>query len=96
MKKLSSLKEKFNTASIGDLINFACFVVSIVLGVIAFFLPPKGQIDNSVLMFIAEVGVFSTISRVPDFVKAVRDNHTNLEIKRGETSIKIEGDNDEK
>ena len=94
MKKLSNLKEKFHIASIGELINFACFVVSVVLGVIAFFLPPKGQIDNSVLMFIAEVGVFSTISRVPDFIKSVRDNHTNLEIKRGETSIKIEGDND--
>ena len=94
MKKLSNLKEKFHIASIGELINFACFVVSVVLGVIALFLPPKGQIDNSVLMFIAEVGVFSTISRVPDFIKSVRDNHTNLEIKRGETSIKIEGDND--
>lgn len=96
MKKLSNLKEKFNTASIGELINFACFVVSVVLGVIAFFLPPKGQIDNSILMFIAEVGVFSTISRVPDFIKSVRDNHTNLEIKKGDTSIIIEGDNDEK
>lgn len=94
MEKLSNLKEKFHIASIGELINFACFVVSVVLGVIAFFLPPKGQIDNSVLMFIAEVGVFSTISRVPDFIKSVRDSHTNLEIKRGETSIKIEGDND--
>jgi hypothetical protein len=94
MKKLSNLKENFHIASIGELINFACFVVSVVLGVIAFFLPPKGQIDNSVLMFIAEVGVFSTISRVPDFIKSVRDSHTNLEIKRGETSIKIEGDND--
>lgn len=84
--------KRIKNATVGDIINFACFVVSVVLGVMAFFLPPKGQIDNSVLLFIAEVGVFSTISRVPDFVKAVRENHTNLEIKRGDTSIKIEGE----
>lgn len=84
--------KRIKNATVGDIINFACFVVSVVLGVIAFFLPPKGQIDNSILLFIAEVGVFSTISRVPDFIKSVKDNHTNLEIKRGDTSIKIEGE----
>lgn len=84
--------KRIKNATVGDIINFACFVISVVLGVISFFLPPKGQIDNSILLFIAEIGVFSTISRVPDFIKAVRDNHTNLEIKRGDTSIKIEGE----
>ena len=90
------MKTRIKNATVGDIINFSCFVVSVVLGIIAFFLPPKGQIDNSVLLFIAEVGVFSTISKVPDFIKSVRDNHTNLEIKKGDTSIIIEGDNDEK
>lgn len=90
------LKDKLKRASAGDIINFCCFIISVVLGVVAFWLPPQGQIDNSVLLFVAEIGFFSTVSRVPDFVKAVKENHTNLEIKRGETSIKIEGDNDEK
>lgn len=90
------MKTRIKNATVGDIINFSCFVVSVVLGIIAFFLPPKGQIDNSVLLFIAEVGVFSTISKVPDFIKSVRDNHTNLEIKKGDTSIIIEGDNEEK
>jgi hypothetical protein len=89
------MKTRFKNASIGDIINFSCFVVSVALGIIAFFLPPKGQIDNSVLMFIAEVGVFSTISRVPDFIKSVRENHTNLEIKKGDTIIKLEGGDEE-
>lgn len=90
------LKDKIKRATSGDFINFCCFIISVVLGVVSFWIPPQGQIDNSVLLFIAEVGVFATISRVPEYIKAVRDNHTNLEIKRGETSIKIEGDNDEK
>lgn len=90
------MKTRIKNATVGDIINFSCFVVSVVLGIIAFFLPPKGHIDNSVLLFIAEVGVFSTISRVPDFIKSVRDSHTNLKINKGDTSIIIEGDNEEK
>lgn len=90
------MKTRIKNATVGDIINFSCFVVSVVLGIIAFFLPPKGEIDNSVLLFIAEVGVFSTISRVPDFIKSVKDNHTNLKINKGDTSIIIEGDNEEK
>lgn len=88
------MKTRIKNATIGDIINFSCFVVSVALGIIAFFLPPKGQIDNSVLLFIAEVGVFSTISRVPDFIKSVRENHTNLEIKKGDTTIKLDGGDD--
>ena len=79
---------RIKQASAGEIINFTCFAVSMMLGIIA-FLPPKGQIDSSVLLFIAEVGVFATISKVPDFIRAVSQNHTNLEIKKGETTIKI-------
>lgn len=86
---------KIKQASVGDIINFCCFVASVTLGIISFFYPPKGQIDQSVLMFIAEVGVFATISRVPDFIKAVKENHTQLEITKGETTIKIGDENND-
>ena len=45
-------------------------------------------------MFIAEIGVFATISKVPDFIRAVAQSHTNLEIKKGETTIKISDEDD--
>lgn len=93
MKKIF---ERIKQASVGDVINFCCFAVSIALGIVAFFIPPKGQIDQSVLMFVAEIGVFSTLSRIPDFINSVAKNHTNLEIKKGETSIKISDDEDGK
>ena len=89
-----NLKNKIRNASVGSIINFCCFSISVVLGIVAFIIPPTGMIDSSVLMFIAECGVFSNLSRIPDFIKAVSDNRANLEITRGETSIKIEGDND--
>lgn len=85
---------RIKQASVGDIINFTCFTISMILGVIAFFIPPKGQIDSSVLLFVAEIGIFATISKVPDFIKAVSQNHTNLEIKKGETTIKITDDDD--
>ena len=83
---------RIKQASAGEIINFTCFAVSMILGIVAFFIPPKGQIDSSVLLFIAEIRVFATISKVPDFIRAVSQNHTNLEIKKGDTQIKIEGD----
>ena len=91
---MKSLLGKIKQASAGEIINFTCFAISILLGVIAFFIPPKGQIDSSVLMFIAEIGVFATISKVPDFIRAVSQSHTNLEIKKGETTIKISDEDD--
>lgn len=80
---------KIKNSSIGNIINFVCFVASIGLGIASFIVPPTGVIDSSVLMFIAEIGVFSTLSRIPDFIKSVTENHTNLEISKGDTSIKI-------
>lgn len=91
---MKNLKNKLNKATAGDIINFSCFLISVVLGIIAFFVPPTGVIDSSVLLFIAEVGFFSTISRVPDFIKAVADSHTNLEITKGDASIKIDTDDE--
>lgn len=88
-----NLKNRIRNASVGDIINFCCFTISVVLGIIAFIIPPTGQIDSSVLMFVAEVGIFSTISKIPDFIKAAKESNTNLKITRGETTIKIEGDN---
>ena len=93
---MKNLISRIKQASVGEIINFSCFVISMVLGIAAFFYPPTGQIDQSVLMFVAEIGVFATISKVPDFIKAVMESHTNLEIKRGDTVIKVESDDETK
>jgi hypothetical protein len=90
--KKTNLKDRLKHASAGDIINFTCFSISVLLGIVAFAIPPAGQIDSSVLMFVAEVGVFSTISKIPDFIKSVQNSNTNLEITHGETTIKIDSD----
>ena len=85
------LSERIKKATIGEWINFVCFVVSVVLAVVGFVLPPTGEIDNTVLICIGELGFFSTLTKIPDFIKALK-NGASIEIGRGDTHIKIEGE----
>ena len=87
---MSSILERVKNASPGEWINFICFCASITLAVVGFILPPKGQIDNSVLICIGELGLFSTISKIPDFIRALK-NGGSIEVDRGDTRIKVEG-----
>ena len=83
--------ERIKKATIGEWINFVCFVVSVVLAVVGFILPPTGEIDNSVLICIGELGFFSTLTKIPDFIKALK-NGASIEIGKGDAHIKIEGE----
>lgn len=85
-----SILQRIENASPGEWINFVCFVASITLAVVGFILPPRGQIDNSVLICIGELGVFSSISKIPDFIKALK-NGGSVEFSRGDAHIKVEG-----
>lgn len=81
--------------SIGDLINFVCFVISISLAIVGFILPPTGEIDNSVLICIGELGFFSTVTRIPDLIYALK-NGASVDLSFGDKQIHIEGaDGDE-
>lgn len=83
--------DRIKRASIGEWINFVCFVVSVVLVVIGFIVPPTGQIDSSVLIAVGELGFFSTITKIPDFIKSLK-NGASIEIEKGDTHIKLEGE----
>jgi hypothetical protein len=83
--------ERIKKATIGEWINFVCFVVSVVLAVVGFIIPPTGEIDNSVLICIGELGFFSTLTKIPDFIRALK-NGASVEISKGDAHIKIEGE----
>lgn len=85
------LRERISNATIGEWINFVCFIISIAVGVVGFLLPPMGEIDNSVLIFIGELGFFSTVTKIPDFVRSLK-NGASVEITKGDSHIKIEGE----
>lgn len=83
--------ERIKKATIGEWINFICFLVSITLAVVGFIIPPTGEIDNSVLICIGELGFFSTLTKIPDFIRALK-NGASVEISKGDAHIKIEGE----
>lgn len=87
---MSSTLERIKNASPGEWINFICFCASITLAVVGFVLPPKGQIDNSVLICIGELGLFSTISKIPDFIKELK-NGGSVEVGSKNGYVKVEG-----
>lgn len=89
------MKTKIKNATVGDIINFVCFLISIILAVVGFILPPTGIIDSSVLMVIGELGFFSTVTKIPDFIKALKGG-ASLEITKGDSHIKLEGEDGDK
>lgn len=89
------MKTRIKNATFGDIINFCCFLISIILAVVGFILPPTGIIDSSVLLVIGELGFFSTVTKIPDFVKALK-NGASIEIEKGDTHIKLEGKDGDK
>lgn len=72
----------------GPLISFFAFWVSVGLLVASMIIPPPGIVDPSVLMAIGEIGIFSTLCRIPDFIEAVRDGK-KLEYHKGDTSVTV-------
>jgi hypothetical protein len=91
---MRTLKD-FMHSSLGVTITAVAFVVSIALVVASFIIPPTGIIDPSVLTAVGEIGVFSTLCRIPDMIQAVNDGR-KFEWHKGDTTIKIESDEDTK
>lgn len=89
------MKTRIKNATVGDIINFVCFLISIILAVVGFILPPTGVIDSSVLLVIGELGFFSTVTKIPDFIKALKGG-ASIEIEKGDTHIKLEGEDGDK
>ena len=89
MKKLLS---KIKQATAADVIYFTCFVVSIVLLIVAFVTPPPAEIHPSVLKAVGLMGIFSTISKIGDWIKIGMD----VKLKKGDFEIQIENNENEK
>lgn len=88
---MSKLKDKIKSATVGDWINTGCCVISLCLLIAGFCLPPPGIIDNSVLIAVGELGVFATITRIPDWIKSVKDGK-HVKLEKGDMKIEIDSE----
>ena len=62
------------------------FVLSVVLIVSGFLIPPTGIIDGSVLTAVGELLMFSVIAMFPEAIKAGK----SVKIQKGDSRIEIE------
>lgn len=83
---MKKLKDKLKGATAGDIIYFTCFIISIVLLVVAFITPPPAEIHPSVLKAVGLMGVFSTISKIGDWIKLGID----IRFKKGDVEVEID------
>ena len=74
---------------VGATITCFAFVVSIGLVIASFFIPPFGVIDQSVLTAVGEIGIFTTLCRIPDIIREVY-NGKSVELHAGNMSVKVE------
>ena len=76
------------------IVTAICFVISVLLIIVGFLLPPMGVIDGSVLTAVGEILLF------PVVIYGFRAIELGLEVKiqKGDTSVEIhkdDGDGDE-
>lgn len=83
---MKKLKDKLKSATAGDVIYFTCFITSIILLVVGFITPPPAEIHSSVLKAVGLMGVFSTISKIGDWIKLGID----IRFKKGDVEVEID------
>lgn len=75
-----------------DKIIFAiCLLVTIIMLVSGFLVPPTGVIDGSVLTAVGELFAFATLSKLPSLIHG-----RSVELKHGSTTLSLGDDDEEK
>lgn len=72
----------------GRVVFWVCLIVTLILIVLGFVVPPMGTIDSSVLTAVGEIFGFATLGVVADAIKEGYD----AKIKKGEMEINITND----
>lgn len=92
MCKIDEIKREENKCCFCKIVAALCFMVSILLIVAGFIVPPTGIIDGSVLTAVGEILLFPTLTY------GYRAIELGLEVKfqKGETSIEIHRDENER
>lgn len=84
-KMSKEAKENLKKATVKNWAFWLFGLVSLALGIIGFFMPPKGSIDGSVLMFGGLMFAFATLFMVDRAIEKGLD----AKVKHGETEVTI-------
>ena len=83
------MAEVIKKAILGDMVFWVCLVVSLVLMVLGFLLPPMGEISPSVLEGVGWIFGFAALAKLCDTVNNAVKHGYDAKVKHGDTSIEI-------
>lgn len=66
------------------------FILSVLILVAGFLLPPTGIIDNSVLTAVGLLLMFAVLAQIPAILRAARDGRT-IRFRKGDLSLEATG-----
>lgn len=88
---MESIKKSLFENIAGRVSFWVCLIVSLILIVLGFIVPPMGKIDGSVLTAVGEIFGFATLAVVADAIKEGYD----AKVKKGDFEVDITNDKTE-
>lgn len=70
---------------------YITLVVSIVLIVGGFFVPPLGVIDGSVITSVGLLLMFAVVAQIPDILQTIREGK-HIKLSKGDFEVEVSAD----
>ena len=83
------MAEEIKKAILGDVVFWVCLVVTLVLMLLGFYLPPMGEIGPSVLQAVGWLFGFATLAKLCDTVNVAVKAGYDAKVQHGDTKIEI-------
>lgn len=83
------MAESIKKAIIGDMVFWACLVVTLVLMLLGFYLPPMGEISPSVLQAVGWLFGFAALAKFCETANAALKAGYDAKVQHGDTKIEI-------
>lgn len=83
------MAEAIKKAILGDVVFWVCLMVTLVLMLLGFYLPPMGEISPSVLQAVGWLFGFAALAKLCDTVNVAVNAGYDAKVHYGDTEIEI-------
>ena len=83
------MAEAIKKAILGDMVFWVCLVVTLVLMLLGFYLPPMGEISPSVLQAVGWLFSFAALAKFCETANAAVKAGYDAKVQHGDTKIEI-------
>ena len=83
------MAESIKKAILGDMVFWVCLIVTLVLMLLGFYLPPMGEISPSVLQSVGWLFGFAALAKFCETANAAVKAGYDAKVQHGDTKIEI-------